>query len=69
MDTIDFEDSLKAMAEINKLNKKKLSECKFTYFGKVVPIPKEDIEEWEFTGLNNSDFVMNYDWSQFDIEE
>ena len=59
---IDVEKVLKIYEERKKINKPKLSEITFVYKGKEIDVPKEEIEEWFFTGLDNFHFITGRDW-------
>jgi len=54
---VDIEELERVLLYIKKINKQKLDDITWTLRGVVHPIPKDHIEEWEFTGLNNVDFA------------
>ncbi len=43
----------------NAINAADLGDIDFMEDGEKVDIPKEKIKEWEFTGLNNTDFITS----------
>ena len=45
----------------NKINKQKLDSLKLEYKGIPIDIKSEDINTWKYTGLNNTDFILNLD--------
>ena len=57
MITVSVESIKSNMKFRQKINQQDLSDITFTENGKVVKISKEQIEEWEFCGLNNIDFI------------
>jgi hypothetical protein len=59
---IDIEDVFKLQEQRAEINKGMVSEKEFYKNGKKVDIPKAELDEWDFTGLNNSDFVTMRDW-------
>ncbi len=59
---VDVEDIIENLNERGQWNRPDLSEIEFYYDGKRVLISEEEIVRWEFTGLNNVDFVANRDW-------
>lgn len=48
-------------AKINKTPRNKLV---LTLNNKVCEIPENVIDEWDFTGLNNMDFILSGQWKQ-----
>ena len=46
-------------SERQRINKLKLSEIEFTENAEVLDIPKQTIEDFEFIGLNNTDFITS----------
>lgn len=40
------------------INNTPLEDIEWTLLGETVPIPKEKIKEWKFTGLSNIDFII-----------
>ena len=59
---IDVEDILIAASSIDAINGPDLEDIVFFSNGKKVDIPKEVIDEWEYIGLTNSMFILDYEW-------
>ena len=59
---IDIEDVYQAAGLIDDINCPELEDIVFFYKGEKVDIPKKVIDEWEFIGLNNSSFILDYEW-------
>lgn len=59
---VNIEDILDARNFLYSINAKwnKLEDIEWHYDGKKVDVSKEEIEEWKFTGLNNTDFGEMY---------
>lgn len=58
---VDIEDILEQMNFmwwINGLTK--LENIEWYYDGEKVDVTDEELEEWKFTGLNNTDFAVTY---------
>jgi len=56
---ISVEDIMAHLEWRRKINKTPLSDFILIKEGKVVPIPKEVIDRWGLTGLNNIDFFSS----------
>jgi hypothetical protein len=54
---IDIEDIVTMLIQRKKLNRPVLSEIEFYRKGEMVVIKKSILDEWDFTGLSNEDFV------------
>ena len=61
---IDVEDVFQANEELAKYQRIKLEEMEFYYNGKKVDVSKEHIDQWKFIGLNNADFILDYEWPE-----
>jgi hypothetical protein len=48
------------------MNRPELKDLEFINDGKICPIPNKVLEDWEFTGLSNVDFILNYEWPDED---
>ena len=59
---IDIEDVFSHAETRSEWNKPLTSEIEFHKDGKKVDIPKDELDEWDFTGLHNVDFVLMRDW-------
>ena len=59
---INIEDVFKLQEQRSEINKGTVSEKEFYKEGKKVDIPKAELDEWDFIGLNNTDFVISRDW-------
>jgi hypothetical protein len=44
-------------AELRRINAVDLKDIEFVHCGKPVAVDPQAIEEWRFTGLNNTDFI------------
>ena len=60
---INIEEVFELQERRIKINKAVTSEIEFYKDGKKIDIPKEELDKWDFTGLNNTDFVLMRDWS------
>ena len=60
---INIEDVFKLQEQRSEINKGMVSEKEFYKDGKKVDIPKAELDYWDFTGLNNVDFVTMRDWN------
>ena len=56
---IDIDMMIIMKKRISELNSKELSDITFIKGGKDVFFTKEQIDHWDFTGLNNIDFLLN----------
>jgi len=54
---IDIEDIVKMLIQRKKLNIPLLSKIEFYRGGKKVEVKSSILDEWDFTGLSNEDFV------------
>ena len=61
---VDVENILQMKGELNQLNKFDLEDCEFWYDGQKVKLSKHLMDEWHFTGLIITDFIMSYDWPE-----
>lgn len=59
---VDVEDVFQNSDEQHRWNFPKLSQIEFYRDGKPVEVPEKLIEEWEFIGLSNDKFILDYDW-------
>ncbi|HHZ97853.1 MAG TPA: hypothetical protein EYN67_20440 [Flavobacteriales bacterium] len=59
---INIEDVFKLQEQRSEINKNMASENEYYKDGKKVDIPKSELDEWDFTGLSNTDFVTMRDW-------
>ena len=59
---IDVEGVFEAASLIDEINCPDLEDNVFFNNGKKVDIPKKVIDEWEYIGLNNSTFILDYEW-------
>lgn len=57
---IALEDLEEVFRYLSEINKKDLKDIQWTRDGKVIDIPEEAIEEFQFIGLNNTDFFRRY---------
>lgn len=57
MNIINVEDIFRIFNVRNRINKLNLYEIEWRWKGKKIEVPREDIEEFDFTGLNNLDFI------------
>lgn len=59
---VNIEDILDARNFLGSINSKwiGLEDIEWYYDGKKVEVSKEEIEEWKFTGLNNTDFGEDF---------
>lgn len=54
---VNIERILALKAELRRVNAVELRDIEFVYCGKPVAVDPQAIEEWRFTGLNNTDFI------------
>lgn len=59
---INIEDVFKLQEQRAEINKNMASENEYYKDGKKVDISKSELDEWDFTGLSNTDFVTMRDW-------
>jgi len=59
---INIEDVFKLQEQRSEINKNMASENEYYKDGKKVEIDKSELDEWDFTGLSNTDFVTMRDW-------
>ncbi len=59
---VDVENIMSLKNELNQLNKFEVDECEFWFDGLKVEIPKEEMDQWAFTGLNTVDYIMTKEW-------
>ena len=59
---VDIEDIFKAQEVRSKINKPLTSELQFYKDGVEVDISKEELDEWDFIGLNNINFIIMREW-------
>ncbi len=59
---IDVEDVQQNATERLAFDRPDLCDIEFYYDGKKVAIPEKELEDFRFTGLVNTDFVLNRDW-------
>lgn len=58
---VDIEDILEQMNFMWRINGlTKLENIEWYYDGEKVDVTDEELEEWKFTGLNNTDFAVTY---------
>ena len=71
MRRVDIEYVMYLIEERNKINSLNLEEIEFYFGNKKLDIPEEVIEEFMFTGLNNTDFIVTeyYERTLDDEEE
>ncbi len=61
---INIEDVLEAVRIRSLINSKDLKDIEFYKEGIPVRIDLTVLEEWDFTGLHNIDFITMSDWSK-----
>lgn len=61
---IDVEDIFNLENERASYNKPDLNDIEFYRDGKKVEIPQDELDRWEFVGLNNIDFITSRDWPE-----
>ena len=68
---VDIEYVMHLIEERNKINSLNLEEVEFYFGDKKLDIPEEVIEEFMFTGLNNTDFIVTeyYERTIDDVNE
>lgn len=54
---VDIDEVLNMKAKLRYINLKPLDQITWTRDGKPVEFSKQDIEDFKFTGLNNTDFI------------
>jgi hypothetical protein len=54
---LDIDHVLRLKAELRRINSLDLAELEFMHSGAPVTVDREAIDEWRFTGLNNTDFL------------
>jgi hypothetical protein len=54
---VDIGHVLRLKAELRRINSLDLAELEFMHNGAPVAVERESIDEWRFTGLNNTDFL------------
>lgn len=59
---VDIEEVRQAQDVLGTVNRLDLSDIVFEYDGQQISPAKEVIDEWDFTGLNNVDFIDSYEW-------
>ncbi len=59
---INIEDVQVHAEERAKWNRVDLSDVEFYSDGKLVNIPKDELDKWDFTGLHNVDFILMRNW-------
>lgn len=57
---IDIDVALAAIEARNALNRPRLEDVEFVAGGKSVHLDAGVIREWEYLGLNNTDFISSY---------
>ena len=62
MKKVAVEDVLRIQEERAAINRLNFDEIVWVFKGRPVDIPKEIIDRWDFTGLNNVDFVTSNFW-------
>ncbi len=60
---IDYEDVFFHHSERIRYNSPDLGDIELYRNGEKIDIPKEMIDHWEFTGMNNIDFILYQDWT------
>ena len=65
---VDVDIILKLIGDRSIINDLPLDEIAFCFDGKIIEIPKAEIEEFQFTGLSNIDFISMRDWTEEPIE-
>jgi len=67
---VDVNEVLYQANERRIINSQKLKDIEFFKDGKRIEIPADAIKDWEFTGLNNENFITNHEWPSLeDIED
>jgi len=64
---IDVEDVHQNSDERLAFNRPDLCDIDFYYDGKKVDIPKKELDDFDFTGLMNTDFVTMRDWEEYKV--
>lgn len=65
MNIVDVDRILEILEELNTINRANLTDIQFKKDGKIIEINPEEIDQWEFIGLNNTAFITQ----KFYIEE
>jgi len=63
---VDVERIRELRKELRAINKLELKDIEFYEKGEKLEIPPEVLREWEFIGLNNTDFVEVEFWKEAD---
>ena len=56
---ISIQEVVDLNARLRAINRLSLEDIIWTLNGKPIPIDKKTIEEWDFTGLSNADFIIS----------
>jgi len=54
---VDVADIREAQGVLARINRVQLQDIQWECDGKVIPVTPEEIEEWKFIGLNNTDCI------------
>jgi hypothetical protein len=60
--SINVNEILELKQRINKFNRLQLEQMRFVYNGEVVDVDDYIINEFDYTGLSNIDFLTMFDW-------
>lgn len=61
---VDVEDVFQNADERWGWNRRDLEDLEFYRDGVKVDVPKKALDDFVFTGLNNTDFILDYDWPE-----
>ncbi len=56
---IDLDEFFQMVKYLAEINKKEVEDLEFTRHGKKVSYDTTMLEDWKFTGLNNTDFIRH----------
>ncbi len=59
---INIEDVVALQNQRNAWNRVDLSNIEFYHEGKLITVSKEELDEWAFTGLMNTDYMSMKNW-------
>lgn len=61
---VDVEDVFQNAEDQRRWNEPKLSEIEFYHLGKKVEVLLDYRKAWDFIGLSNDKFILDYDWPE-----
>lgn len=56
---IDVNNLLHLKAQLSEINKADFNDLQFYEDGKLIEVPKEWLDDWQYIGLNNTDFITS----------